>query len=67
MYLFKASLDAAVLAGDPFAVPVVRSTAGHAQIWVTLSHGQVARTLFSVALCLTSAAGEAVLAWKTVI
>lgn len=60
-------MDAAVLAGDTFAVPVVCSTAGHAQIWVTLPHGQVAGTLFSVALRLTSAAWEAVLAWETCI
>lgn len=66
-YLFYASLDAAVLARDPFAVPVVCSTAGHAQIWVALPHGQVAGTLFRVALSLTSAAWEAVLAWKTFI
>lgn len=58
-------MDAAVLAGDPFAVPVVCSATGHAKIWVTLSHSQVAGTLFSVALCLTSAAWEAVWAWKT--
>lgn len=60
-------MDAAVLARDPFAVPVVCSTASHAQIWVTLPHGQIARALFSVALRLTSAAWEAVLAWKTFI
>lgn len=44
---------------------MVRSAAGHAQIWVTLPHGQVAGTLFSVTLCLTPAAWESVLAWKT--
>lgn len=60
-------MDAAVLARDPFAVPVVCGTASHAQIWVTLPHGQVAGTLFSVALGLTSAAWEAVLAWKSFI
>lgn len=65
MYLFQSSLDAAVLAGDPFAVPVVCGAAGHAQIWVTLPHSQVAGALFSVALCLTPAAWEAVLAWKS--
>lgn len=64
-YFLEASLDAAVLAGDGFAVPVLCRAAGHAQIWVTLPHGQVAGTLFSVALRLASAAWEAVLAWKT--
>ena len=65
MYLFQASLDAAVLAGDGFGVPVVRRATGHAQIWVTFPHSQVAGALFGVALCLTPAAREAVLAWKT--
>lgn len=64
LYLFEASLDAAVLAGHPFAVPVVCSPTGHAQIWVTLPHSQVAGTLLGVALGLTSAAWEAVLAWN---
>lgn len=62
VYLFQASLDAAVLAGDHFAVPVLGGAACHAKIWVTLSHGQVAGTLFSVTLGLTPAAWEAVLA-----
>lgn len=65
VYLFQASLDAAVLAGDGFGVPVVCGAAGHAQIWVTFPHSQVAWTLFGVALCLTPAAWEAILAWKT--
>lgn len=60
--LFQASLDAAVLAGDGFAVPVVCRATGHAQIWVTFPHGQVAGTLFGVALRLAPAAREAVLA-----
>lgn len=60
--LFQASLDATVLAGDYFTVPVVCGTACHAKIWVTFSYSQVAGTLFSVALSLTPAAWEAVLA-----
>lgn len=65
VYLFQASLDAAVLAGNPFAVPVICSTTCHAQIWVTLPHSQVAGTLFCVTLSLTPAAWETVLTWKT--
>lgn len=64
VYLFETSLDAAVLAGDRFAVPVVCSTTGHAQIWITLPDSQVAGTLFGVTLSLTPAAWKAVLAWK---
>lgn len=63
--LFEAPLDAAVLTGHHFAFPVVCSSAGHAQVGVALSHGQVAGTLFGVALSLTSAAREAVLACRT--
>lgn len=65
MNLFKASLDAAVLTGHHFAVPVVGSSTGHAEIWVTFSYGQVAWTLLGVALGFTTAARETVLACKT--
>lgn len=65
LYLFQASLDAAVFAGDHLAVPVVCGPAGHAQVWVTLPHGQVAGTLFGVTLSLAPAAWETVLAWKS--
>lgn len=60
-YLFEPSLDAAVLAGDHLAVPVLRSAAGQAEVRVALPHGQVARALLGVALGLTAAAWEAVL------
>lgn len=62
--LFQAPLNAAVLTGHHFAVPVVCGSAGHAEIWVTLPHSQVAGTLLGVTLSLTSAAWETVLAWK---
>lgn len=58
-------MDAAVLAGDYLAVPVVRGSTGHTQIWVTFPHRQVAGTLLGVALGLTAAAWETVLAWRT--
>lgn len=60
-YLFESSLDAAVLAGNLFAVPVVRCSTGQAEIGVALAHGQVTRTLLSVTLRLTAAAWETVL------
>lgn len=59
--LLGPSLDAAVLAGDVLAVPVVGGAAGQAEVGVTLAHGQVAGTLLGVALGLTAAPGEAVL------
>lgn len=64
-HLFQSPLDAAVLARDPLAVPVVRRPARHAQIRVALPHRQVAGTLLGVALCLAPAAREPVLAWQT--
>lgn len=65
VHLFQSSLDAAVLARDPLAVPVVGRPARHAQVRVALPHRQVAGTLLCVALRLAPAAGEPVLAWKT--
>lgn len=65
VHLFQSSLDAAVLARDPLAVPVVRRPARHAQIRVAFPHRQVAGTLLGVALRLASAAREPVLAWQT--
>lgn len=60
-YLFETSLDAAVLAGDHLAVPVLRSPAGQAEVRVALPHGQVARALLGVALGFAAAAWEAIL------
>lgn len=65
VHLFQSSLDAAVLARDPLAVPVVCRAARHAQIGVALPHCQVAGTLLGVALRLAPAAREPVLAWQT--
>lgn len=62
VHLFQSSLDTAVLARDPLAVPVVCRPARHAQIRVALPHRQVAGTLLGVALRLAPAAWEAVLA-----
>lgn len=65
VHLFQSSLDAAVLARDPLAVPVVCRPARHAQVRVALPNRQVAGTLLGVALSLAPAAREPVLAWKT--
>lgn len=54
--LLCSSLDAAVLAGDLFAVPVVCGPTGHAEVRVTLPHGQVTRTLLGVTLSLAATA-----------
>ncbi len=61
VYLLRASLNGAVLAGHVLAVPVVCGAAGQAQVGVTLPHCQVAGTLLGVALSFAAAAGETVL------
>lgn len=59
--LLESSLDGAVFAGHHLAVPVVGGSTRHAQIWVTLPHGQVTGALLRVALSLAPAAWEPVL------
>ena len=59
--LTKTTLHANVLARDLKYVKLI-SPAGLAEIWVALSHGEVAGTLFRVALGLAAAAWEAILA-----
>lgn len=62
-HLLEAPLDAAVLAGDHLAVPVLRSPAGEAQVGVALAHSQVAGALLGIALSFTAAARETILTW----
>lgn len=62
-HLLEAPLDAAVLTGNHFAVPVLGGPTGETQVRVALPHGQVARTLLGVALGLTAAARETILTW----
>lgn len=59
--LLESSLNAAVLAGNLFAVPMFCRPTGHAEIWVALPHCQVTRTLFSVTLSLAATAWKPVL------
>lgn len=60
-HLFGSSLDAAVLAGDLFAVPVVCGPTGQAEVRVTLPHRQVTRTLLGVTLSLAATARKPIL------
>lgn len=59
--LLESSLNAAVLTGDLFAVPVVCGPTGHAEVRVTLPHRQVTRTLLGVTLSLAATARKPVL------
>lgn len=62
--LLCSSLDAAVLAGDVFTVPVISCPTGEAQVRVTLSYGQVTGALLGVTLGLTAATWKPVLTCK---
>lgn len=59
--LLESSLDAAVFAGDLFAVPVVCGPTGHAEVRVTLPHRQVTRALLGVTLSLAATARKPIL------
>lgn len=59
--LLESPLNAAVLTGDLFAVPVVCSPTGHAEVRVTLPHRQVTWTLLGVTLSLATTARKPVL------
>lgn len=63
--LLDSSLNAAVLTGYLFAVPVVSSPTGHAEVRVTLPYRQVTRTLLGVTLSLTATARKPVLTLPT--
>lgn len=60
-YLLCSSLNATVLAGDVFTVPVFSCPTGEAQVRVTLSYSQVTRTLLGVTLGLTAATWKPIL------
>jgi len=61
---FCSSLDAAVLAGNLFAFPMICGPTGHAEVRVTLPHRQVTRTLLGVTLSLAATAGKPILTYN---
>ena len=61
IYLFRAPLNTAVLAGHVFTVPMVCSSTCKTEVRVTLSNSQVAWTLLGVALSFAPASRKAVL------
>lgn len=63
-HLLGSSLNAAVLAGNIFAVPVISCSTRKTEVWITFTHSQIAWTLLSVALCFTAASRKPVLAFK---
>lgn len=63
-YLFGTPLNATVLAGHIFTVPVVSSSTGKTEVRVTLSDGQIARALLGIALCFATASRKAVLTFR---